>query len=69
LKLGVIVYVTVPATVPPLIGVSEIGIDEPEAVTLVPVIGPLMVLVQEYVVPTIEVVGVKFNATLLHIVV
>jgi hypothetical protein len=69
LKIGVIVYVTVPDTFPILAGESAIGIDEPEGVTVVPLIGPLIELVHVKVVPEIEVVGVKLSATLLQIVV
>ena len=66
LKAGIILYVTVPATLPLFCGASTIE-PLPLAVTEAATIGPVTILVQEYVVPTIVDVGTKFNASLLHI--
>lgn len=66
LKRGVILYVTVPATLPVFTGVSPI-VPVPEAFTEAALMGPLMVDIQEYVVPAIVDVGRKFSVSLLQI--
>ena len=58
---GVILYVTMPSTLPVLIGVSVIE-PVPELVTEAGVIGPVTVLVHEKVVLPIFAVGTKFKA-------
>ena len=66
LKLGVILYVTVPDTLPVFTGASVTDPD-PLTVTLPGAIGPLMVLVQENVAPPIVDVGTKARACPLQI--